>query len=143
ARPAAGLTRAAWISIGVISLLLCCIFWPNPSRLWYKTNPLSTQPDAGNWQHGIFVPLVGLYYLYANREQLLRAPVGSRRLGTGRRDRDLRTVGFMFLFTWLLPAAAILALGLHNTELAPRLFIAITVLFLNAAASLYIPSAPL
>jgi exosortase len=143
ARNVGGLTPAAWIRIGVIALLLCSLFWPNLTRLWYKTNPLSTQPDAGNWQHGIFVPLIGLYYLYANREQLLRAPVRSRRLGTGRRDRDLRTLGYMFLLTWALPAAAILGLGLHNSDLAPRLFIAITVLFLNAAASLYIPSAPL
>src|SRR4051794_30903056 len=68
ARNVGGLTPAAWIRIGVIALLLCSLFWPNLSRLWYKTNPLSTQPDAGNWQHGIFVPLLGLYYLYANRE---------------------------------------------------------------------------
>ena len=135
-----GLSRAAWIRIGTIALLMCAIFWPNLNRLWHKTNPLSNQPDAGNWQHAIVVPLIGLYYLYANREDLLRAPVRSRRLGTGRRDRDLRTLGFMFLLTWLIPSVLVLALGLHDTVFGPRLFLAISVLFANVAATLFIPS---
>jgi exosortase len=145
-RPAVGpggLSKATWIRIGVIALLMGAIFWPNLSRLWAKTNPFSTQPDAGNWQHAIAVPLIGLYYLYANREQLLAAPLRSRRLGTGRRNKDLRTLGFMFLIAWCLPAAVLLALGLHNSFFGAQLFGAITIFFLNVAASLFIPSAPL
>lgn len=138
-----GLSKAAWIRIGTIALLMGAIFWPNLSRLWHKTNPLSTQPDAGNWQHAIAVPLIGLYYLYANRERLLAVPIRSRRLGTGRREKDLRTLGFMFLLTWVLPCAMVLLLGLHNSFFGAQLFIAITILFANVVASLFLPSAQL
>jgi exosortase len=138
-----GLSKAAWIKIGTITLLMGAIFWPNLARLWHKTNPLSTQPDAGNWQHAIAVPLIGLYYLYANREQLLGAPIRSRRLGTGRRDKDLRTLGFMFLIAWCLPCAVVLMLGLHNSFFGAQLFIAISLFFVNVAASLFVPSTPL
>lgn len=143
AAPAAGpggLSQAAWIKIGTLTLLMGAIFWPNLSRLWAKTNPFSNQPDAGNWQHGIFVPLVGLYYLYANREQLLAAPVGSRRLGTGRRDRDLRIIGLMFLVSWVLPAVVIFGLRLHTSFFGGQLFVAISILFANVVASLFVPS---
>ena len=138
-----GLSKAAWIRIATIALLMGAIFWPNLSRLWHKTNPLSNQPDAGNWQHAIAVPLIGLYYLYANREQLLAAPVRSRRLGTGRRSKDLKTLGYMFLLTWVLPCALLLMLGLHNSFFGAQLFIAITILFANVVASLFVPSAQL
>ena len=134
------MSKAAWIRVGTIALLMGAIFWPNLSRLWHKTNPLSNQPDAGNWQHAIVVPLIGLYYLYANREELLRAPVRSRRLGRGNRDKDLRTAGFMFLLTAVLPTVAVFALGLHDSVFGPRLFLAIALLFANVLASLFIPS---
>ena len=136
----AGLSKATWIKIGTIALLLCAIFWPNLRRLWFKTNPLSNHPDAANWQHAIAVPLIGLYYLYANREQLLAAPVRSRRLGTGRRDKDVKTIGWMFALTWVLPAAVVLALGLHQSSFGPQLFIAITFLFANFLLSMFVPS---
>ncbi|HEV7297854.1 MAG TPA: exosortase/archaeosortase family protein [Tepidisphaeraceae bacterium] len=45
-------------------------FWPNFRRLWLKTNPFFGEP---NWGHAIAVPLIGLYYLYTNRTQLLTA----------------------------------------------------------------------
>jgi exosortase len=142
-RPAAGpggLSKAAWIKIGTIALLMGAIFWPNLRRLWFKTNPLSNHPDAGNWQHAIAVPLIGLYYLYANREQLLAAPIRSRRLATGRRQADTRMMGWMFAFTWVLPVAVALALGLHKSYFGPQLFLAITFLFANFLLSLYVPS---
>jgi exosortase len=138
-----GLSKAAWIRIGTIALLMGAIFWPNLTRLWHKTYPFSNQPDAGNWQHAMFVPLIGLYYLYANREQLLAAPVRSRRLGAGRRDKDLKTLGWMFGLTWVLPCALLLGLGLHNSFFGMQLFLAITILFLNVVASLFVPSAQL
>lgn len=67
-----GLTRATWVKIGVITALMALVFWPNLRRLWLKTNPISGDP---NWGHSVIVPIVGLYYLYVNREELLRAPV--------------------------------------------------------------------
>ena len=135
-----GLSKAAWVKIGVIALLLCAIFWPNLRRLWAKTNPMSTQPDAANWQHAVAVPLIGLFYLYVNREQLLKAPVRSRRLGENRRDGKLRTIGWMFLVVWVLPAIMILLLGLHRSALGINALLAITLAFGNTVLALYIPS---
>ena len=42
----------------------------NLYRLWLKTNPFTGEL---NWRHSIVVPIVGLYYLYVNRDDLLRA----------------------------------------------------------------------
>jgi len=63
-----GVPLSAWFRIGIVTVLFALVFWPNLRRLWDKTNPIDG--DA-NWQHGLFVPLVGLYYLYVNREKLL------------------------------------------------------------------------
>jgi exosortase len=135
-----GLTKSAWVKIGVITFLLCAIFWPNLRRLWEKTNPMSTQADAANWQHAIVVPLIGLFYLYVNREQLLKAPVRSRRLGENQRGGHLKTIGLMFLAVCLLPAAIVLALGLHHSALGVNVLIALVLAFANTVLSLYIPS---
>lgn len=51
---------------------MALVFWPNLRRLWLKTNPIFGDP---NWGHAVVVPVVGLYYLYVNREQLLKEPV--------------------------------------------------------------------
>ena len=67
-----GLRRSAWVKIGILTALFIAIFWPNLRRLWGKTNPFTGDP---NWGHGIIVPLIGLYYLYVNRDELLRATV--------------------------------------------------------------------
>jgi exosortase len=67
-----GLTRAGWVKVGVIAGLMALVFWPNLRRLWLKTNPISGDP---NWGHSVIVPVVGLYYLYVNRDELLKRPV--------------------------------------------------------------------
>lgn len=56
-----------WLRIGVIALLMTLLYWPNLRRLWFKTAPFVGE---ANWQHAFLVPLVGLYYLYVNREAL-------------------------------------------------------------------------
>jgi len=63
-----GLSGAAWVRIAVIAALLVGVFWPNFRRLFLKVNPFTGE---SNWQHSFFVPLIGLYYLYLNREALL------------------------------------------------------------------------
>jgi exosortase len=68
----AGLRLSAWLQIGAIGGLFILLFWPNLRRLWYKTNPISGEP---NWGHAVIVPFIGMYYLYINREPLLAAKV--------------------------------------------------------------------
>jgi exosortase len=63
---------------GVLAALFIGLFWPNLWRLWGKTNPLSGEPE---WRHAMFIPLIGLLYLYANREQLAAARVRPGWLG--------------------------------------------------------------
>lgn len=68
-----GLTGKVWARIGIVAALLITLFWPNLRRLFFKTAPFIGEP---NWGHSFFVPLIGLYYLYLNREALLApAPV--------------------------------------------------------------------
>jgi len=73
-----GLSSDAWMRIGVLALLMIGLFWPNLRRLWLKTNPVSGE---ANWGHSFFIPLIGLYYLYLNRDGLLKARVSTSYLG--------------------------------------------------------------
>lgn len=58
--------------IATLGALLAITYWPNLRRLYLKVNPFTGEP---NWGHAMFVPLIGVYYLYLNREELLRAKV--------------------------------------------------------------------
>ncbi|MDQ3439950.1 MAG: exosortase/archaeosortase family protein, partial [Planctomycetota bacterium] len=71
----AGLKPETWLKIGTIAALFAAVFWPNLRRLWDKTNPIYGEP---NWGHAVCVPIIGLYFLYANRDELLRQPVKTR-----------------------------------------------------------------
>src|ERR1043165_8654349 len=74
-----GLSGRNWLRIGIISALLVGVFWPNLRRLWLKTNWLTGE---SNWGHSPLVPLIGLYYLYLNREALLSpAPTPKKKRG--------------------------------------------------------------
>ena len=66
-----GLPLTAWVQIVTVTVLMCALFRFNLARLWGKTNPIDGQDS--NWQHAIFVPLIGIYYLYIHRDELLRA----------------------------------------------------------------------
>jgi exosortase len=68
-----GLPLSAWVQIAGVAVLFCLLFRTNLARLWGKTNPIDGQDS--NWQHSVFVPLIGIYYLYIHREELLKAKV--------------------------------------------------------------------
>ncbi|MCP9861379.1 exosortase/archaeosortase family protein [Cyanobium sp. Cruz-8H5] len=67
-----GITLSGWLTILSITGLMVVIFWYNLTRLWWKTNPINGE---GEWGHAIVVPLIGLYYLFLNRDDLLKAEV--------------------------------------------------------------------
>ncbi len=67
-----GLAAYSWLKIGLLTLFTCLLFRNNLWRLWDKTNPIYGE---ANWQHAICVPLVGLFYLYIHRDELLRAKI--------------------------------------------------------------------
>lgn len=66
-----GLTLTTWVQIVTVTVLMCALFRFNLARLWGKTNPINGQDS--NWQHSVFVPLIGIYYLYMHRDELMRA----------------------------------------------------------------------
>lgn len=89
------------MQVAVVSVLMVGIFHINLARLWGRTNPFTGQDI--NWQHSIFVPLIGLYYLYLHRDEMAKAagaPV--------RREKQIRIlalVGLVLLaavLLWLL-----------------------------------------
>ncbi len=65
-----GLTAVVWTRIAIVAALMCALFWPNLRRLWLKTNIFSGE---SNWLHSPFVPALGLYFLYLNRDLLFNA----------------------------------------------------------------------
>ncbi len=67
-----GLPVSAWLQVGVLAALLAAVFWPNLRRLILKTNPFTGE---ANWGHSIVIPVVGIYYLYVNRDALLAAKI--------------------------------------------------------------------
>jgi exosortase len=69
-RPILGLPPVIFWRVVAVCGLLVLLFWPNLRRLWLKTNFFTGE---SNWQHSLLVPLIGLYYLYLNREALLTA----------------------------------------------------------------------
>lgn len=67
-----GLRVNSWLRLCILASLMALLFWPNLRRLWDKTNPISGDEE---WQHALAVPLIGLYYLYMNRDSLRAAQV--------------------------------------------------------------------
>jgi exosortase len=101
-----GLRLSTWLKIAVVAALMCWLFYtPNLRRLWDKTNPFYGEP---NWGHSVFVPIVGLYYLYLNRDELLAAKV-------------LPLTGMNFGRWRFITSGIVLACGLLGYLLIPRI----------------------
>ena len=98
-----GMTLPTLLKTLIVSILFVATFRFDLRRLWDKTNPF--YGDA-NWGHSIFVPLIGLYYLYMNREALQAAPVEPLLAGRFTRAR-------------FISAAVTIALGAAIYFLAP------------------------
>jgi len=105
-----GLPLTAWVQIVTVSLLMIGLFRFNLVRLWGKTNPIDGQDP--NWQHSIFVPLIGIYYLFIHREELLRAAAMPRV-----RERAIRILAILGLALMAVAGAALLHKGEHGTPL--------------------------
>jgi exosortase len=67
-----GLSLETWVKVGVLAPLFIAVYWLVIRWLWDKTNPIWGE---ANWGHAICIPIVGLYYLYINRDDLLKQPV--------------------------------------------------------------------
>src|SRR5688500_14925878 len=73
-----GLSLEAWVKIAILTPLFVAVYWLVLRWLWDKTNPINGEP---NWGHAVCIPIVGIYYLYINREELLKQPVQPLLLG--------------------------------------------------------------
>lgn len=67
-----GLPVRAWLMAGFLTLAFGALYWTSLIRLWLKTNPYD---GSAEWAHAVFVPVVGLYYLFLNLDDLLKAKV--------------------------------------------------------------------
>lgn len=67
-----GLPQQFWITAAVVAALFVLIYWPNLLRLFRKTAPFV---GVAEWYHAMFVPVVGVYYLYLHLDELLAAKV--------------------------------------------------------------------
>ncbi|MEO6434402.1 MAG: hypothetical protein ABIP55_01400, partial [Tepidisphaeraceae bacterium] len=91
-----GLSMETWVKVSVLGPLFIAVYWLVLRWLWDKTNPIYGE---ANWGHAICIPVVGLYYLYINRDELLKQPVEPLLLGK-------------FTAPWRLrPAVAMIVLG--------------------------------
>lgn len=87
-----GIRLHGWLIIASVAALMVTIFWYNLTRLWLKTNPFTGE---GDWSHAVVVPLIGLYYLYLNRDELLKAEVRPLLLRGGFAARVWGVVGLL------------------------------------------------
>lgn len=65
-----GLPVRAWWMAGLLLACFVGLYHQSLTRLWIKTNPID---GSAEWAHAMFVPVIGLYYLYLNLDQLKRA----------------------------------------------------------------------
>lgn len=106
-----GLPLVAWVQIVAVTVLMCALFRFNLVRLWGKTNPINGQDS--NWQHAIFVPLIGIYYLYIHRDELLRAAAMPRV-----REASIRVLALMGIAIMVAGGAMLLHGGERGATLA-------------------------
>jgi exosortase len=62
----------AWVMVGCMAALFIALYWTSLERLWKHTNPINGTKE---WAHAIFVPVVGVYYLYLHLDELMKRKV--------------------------------------------------------------------
>lgn len=67
-----GLPVRAWLMAGLLGAAFVALYWTSLYRLWLKTNPIN---GSAEWVHAVFIPIVGIYYLFLNVDDLLKAKV--------------------------------------------------------------------
>ena len=67
-----GFSIRAWWMAGLLMACYVGLYHQSLKRLWVKTNPFD---GSAEWAHAMFVPIIGLYYLYLNLDELKRARV--------------------------------------------------------------------
>jgi exosortase len=67
-----GISMRAWWMAGLLLACFVGLYHQSLVRLWIKTNPFN---GSDEWAHAMFVPVIGLYYLYLNLDELKRARV--------------------------------------------------------------------
>ena len=107
-----GLPLSAWIQIGAVAALMSILFWPNLRRLLLKTNPFTGE---ANWGHSVVIPIVGLYYLYINRDELMRARVRPLFLQPFTRARLISSLLFVAMGAVAYVAAPVISASLSPT----------------------------
>jgi exosortase len=106
-----GLPLVAWVQIVAVTVLMAALFRFNLVRLWGKTNPFNGQDS--NWQHAVIVPLIGIYYLFIHREELLRAAAMPRV-----REGSIRILAALGMLLMVAAGAMFLRSGETGTPLA-------------------------
>ncbi len=90
-----GVPVRAWVMLGCMTALFVALYWTSLERLWKHTNPFNGTKE---WAHAIFVPIVGVYYLYIHLDELLKTKVKP-------------LVGFDFTPARFISAAIVAAFG--------------------------------
>jgi exosortase len=60
------------VQIGVLTTLFSAVYWVVLRWLWDKSNPFYGE---ANWGHAVAIPLVGIYYLYLHRDELMKTRI--------------------------------------------------------------------
>lgn len=91
-----GVPIRVWVILGSMTVLFVALYWTSLERLWKHTNPINGTKE---WAHAIFVPVVGIYYLYIHLDELMKTKVKP-------------LVGLDFTPTRFLSVGVLIAIGL-------------------------------
>ena len=80
ARPQQWIQPAAWVWIALLTLAFCLLFWPFLQRMILIATSGFTRINP-DWGHIVVIPVISLFFVYSQRDQLRRAPMSIGLLG--------------------------------------------------------------